>query len=271
MEFEFSRGEFLGIFRIKFLFKTWKGFFGKSKNIGIEKLLIKLTFSICILPKGNTLWISRKVLTQRFFSLLIHNFSWMNFLISDSPIIQMGFLMKRNRPQKPMYFDRQPADHSRMTYSTPKKTTKQISIQKSVSLAASAYCSIVDKTLNIKQTRTSINLQIGHELVIIFDWPWACHLRDYINMPAFGQRVIALLYVLSTKNQNEFSINYIFNSTLSTSVMQCGDCYDPSLLCHVRRSLSFTTTMIAIFWLKWVYFLLTAERFSWDVSALDRN
>lgn len=59
------------------------------------------------------------------------------FFISDLPIIQMGFLTKRSLPQKPIYFDRQPADHSRMTYSTPKKTTRQISIQKSVSLANS--------------------------------------------------------------------------------------------------------------------------------------
>lgn len=80
------------------------------------------------------------------------------FPISVLPIIQMGFLMKRSLPQKPIYFDRQPADHNRMTYSTPKKTTRQISIQKSVSLANSAYSSIVDKTLNIKQTSTSMNL-----------------------------------------------------------------------------------------------------------------
>jgi hypothetical protein len=43
-------------------------------------------------------------------------------------------------------------------YSTPKNTTRQISIQKSVSFANSAYVSIVDKTLKIKHTRTSINL-----------------------------------------------------------------------------------------------------------------
>lgn len=68
--------------------------------------------------------------------------------------------MNRKRPQKPMYLDRQPADHRRMMYSTPKNTTRQISIQKSVSLAKSWYWSMVDRTLNIKQTNTSINLQV---------------------------------------------------------------------------------------------------------------
>lgn len=66
--------------------------------------------------------------------------------------------MKRKRPQKPIYFDRQPADHNLTIYSTPKNTTKHISIQKSVSLANSWNCSIVDSTLNIKHTRTSMNL-----------------------------------------------------------------------------------------------------------------
>lgn len=71
----------------------------------------------------------------------------------------MGFRMKRKRPQNPMYFDRHPADHNRIMYSTPKNTTKHISIQNNVSFANSAYISIVDKTLNIKHTNTSINLQ----------------------------------------------------------------------------------------------------------------
>lgn len=72
--------------------------------------------------------------------------------------MQMGFRMKRKRPQNPMYFDRHPADHNRIMYSTPKNTTKHISIQNNVSFANSAYISIVDKTLNIKHTNTSINL-----------------------------------------------------------------------------------------------------------------
>ena len=77
----------------------------------------------------------------------------------DSPIIQMGFRMNRNRPQTPMYLERQPADHKRTRYSTPKNTTKQISIQKSVSFAKSLYWSMVDSTLNIRQTRTSMKLR----------------------------------------------------------------------------------------------------------------
>lgn len=46
------------------------------------------------------------------------------------PIIQIGFLMNLSRPQKPMYFDRQPADQSRTKYSAPKNTTKHISCNK---------------------------------------------------------------------------------------------------------------------------------------------
>lgn len=74
------------------------------------------------------------------------------------PIIQIGFLTNLSRPQNPMYFDRHPADHSRMMYSTPKKTTKHISIQNSDSFAKSWYCSIVERTLNIRHTTTSMNL-----------------------------------------------------------------------------------------------------------------
>lgn len=75
-----------------------------------------------------------------------------------SPIIHIGFLMNLNRPQNPMYLERQPADHNRIIYSTPKNTTKQISIQNNVSLAKLLYWSIVDNTLNIRQTKTSMNL-----------------------------------------------------------------------------------------------------------------
>lgn len=66
--------------------------------------------------------------------------------------------MKRNRPQQPMYLDLHPADHSRTRYSTPKNTTKQISIQKRVSFAKSIYLSMVESTLNIRQTSTNMNL-----------------------------------------------------------------------------------------------------------------
>lgn len=44
-----------------------------------------------------------------------------------SPMIQIGFRMNRSRPQQPMYFDLQPALHSRTRYSTPKNTTRHIS------------------------------------------------------------------------------------------------------------------------------------------------
>ena len=43
------------------------------------------------------------------------------------PIIQIGFLMKRSRPNTPMYLDRQPADQSLTIYSTPKNATRHIS------------------------------------------------------------------------------------------------------------------------------------------------
>lgn len=42
-------------------------------------------------------------------------------------MIDMGFLMKRRRPLMPAYLLRQPADHSRTTYSVPKKSTSTIS------------------------------------------------------------------------------------------------------------------------------------------------
>lgn len=48
-----------------------------------------------------------------------------------SPMMQMGLRMKRSRPQKPMYLDRQPADHRRTRYSTPKNTTRHISCNRS--------------------------------------------------------------------------------------------------------------------------------------------
>lgn len=83
--------------------------------------------------------------------------TWLNYK-THSPIMHMGFRTNRKRPQKPMYFERQPADQSLTMYSTPKNTTKHISIQNSVSMAKSLYCSMVDRTLNIKQMSTSINL-----------------------------------------------------------------------------------------------------------------
>lgn len=46
------------------------------------------------------------------------------------PIIQMGLRTKRRRPQKPIYFERHPADHSLIMYSTPKNTTRHISWNK---------------------------------------------------------------------------------------------------------------------------------------------
>lgn len=81
------------------------------------------------------------------------------FYFFYSPIIQIGFLINLNLPQNPIYFERHPADHNRIIYSTPKNTTKQISIQKSVSFAKLLYISIVESTLNIRQTSTSINLK----------------------------------------------------------------------------------------------------------------
>ena len=75
------------------------------------------------------------------------------------PIIQIGFLIKRSLPQKPMYFDRHPADQRRMTYSQPKKVTKQISIQKRVPFANVSYSLMVDKTLKIRHINTTINLK----------------------------------------------------------------------------------------------------------------
>lgn len=44
-----------------------------------------------------------------------------------APMIDMGFLIKRRRPLMPAYLLRQPADHSRTTYSVPKKSTSTIS------------------------------------------------------------------------------------------------------------------------------------------------
>ena len=54
------------------------------------------------------------------------------------PMIQIGFLMNLNRPKNPIYFERQPELQSRITYSRLKNVTRQISIQKSVSLAKSS-------------------------------------------------------------------------------------------------------------------------------------
>lgn len=44
-----------------------------------------------------------------------------------APMIDMGFLIKRRRPLMPAYLLRQPADHSRTTYSVPKNSTSTIS------------------------------------------------------------------------------------------------------------------------------------------------
>ena len=43
------------------------------------------------------------------------------------PMMEMGLRAKRNRPITPMYLLRQPADHSRIAYSSPKNTTSTIS------------------------------------------------------------------------------------------------------------------------------------------------
>lgn len=48
----------------------------------------------------------------------------------ELPMMQMGLRMKRRRPQNPIYFDLQPADHNLTKYSAPKKTTKHISCNK---------------------------------------------------------------------------------------------------------------------------------------------
>lgn len=53
------------------------------------------------------------------------------------PIIHIGFLINLNLPQKPIYFERHPADHNLTKYSIPKNKTKQISIQNNVSFANS--------------------------------------------------------------------------------------------------------------------------------------
>ena len=45
------------------------------------------------------------------------------------PITAMGFRANRNRPAMPMYLLRQPADHNLNRYSTPKNSTRKISIQ----------------------------------------------------------------------------------------------------------------------------------------------
>lgn len=58
---------------------------------------------------------------------------WVFFVIfwtkskPGAPMIDMGFLMKRSRPLMPAYLLRQPADHSRTTYSVPKNSTSTIS------------------------------------------------------------------------------------------------------------------------------------------------
>lgn len=110
----------------------------------------------------------------------------------------MGFLMKRSLPQKPIYFDRHPADQSLMMYSTPKKTTRQVSIQKRFSFANSAYVSIVDKTLNIKHTRTSMNLRMN--VVINFDCPSFCH--PFLSLHQHG-RAFRLVHNLHDCYKNE--------------------------------------------------------------------
>lgn len=46
------------------------------------------------------------------------------------PIIDIGFLAKRSRPQMPTYLLRQPADQSRIKYSRPKNITRTISCQR---------------------------------------------------------------------------------------------------------------------------------------------
>ena len=75
------------------------------------------------------------------------------------PITQIGFRMNLSLPQKPMYFDLQPADHSLMLYSRPKNVTRHISIQNKVSFASVSYSLMVESTLKIRQISTAINLK----------------------------------------------------------------------------------------------------------------
>ena len=75
------------------------------------------------------------------------------------PITQIGFRMNLSLPQKPMYFDLQPADHSLILYSRPKNVTRHISIQNKVSFASVSYSLMVESTLKIRQISTAINLK----------------------------------------------------------------------------------------------------------------
>lgn len=52
---------------------------------------------------------------------------WEQRKMPGAPMIDMGFLIKRRRPLMPAYLLRQPADHSRTTYSVPKNSTSTIS------------------------------------------------------------------------------------------------------------------------------------------------
>ena len=85
----------------------------------------------------------------------IHDIKWEQRKMPGAPMIDMGFLIKRSRPLMPEYLLRQPADHSRTTYSEPKNSTSTIS------------CGAQGK-----QREQGLHLSIGTETII------AEHIRD---------------------------------------------------------------------------------------------
>lgn len=82
-----------------------------------------------LLPKQSLKLLERlKLLIYR--TKTIHGLScfiWEMKKMPGAPMIDMGFLIKRRRPLMPAYLLRQPADHSRTTYSVPKNSTSTIS------------------------------------------------------------------------------------------------------------------------------------------------
>lgn len=88
-------------------------------SVGISSLLVTYSFTLLAL-NDLSCWSTKTIHDIRCIK-------WEQRKMPGAPMIDMGFLIKRRRPLMPAYLLRQPADHSRTTYSVPKNSTSTIS------------------------------------------------------------------------------------------------------------------------------------------------
>jgi len=63
-------------------------------------------------------------------------------LLHNKPMMEIGFVANRIRPRRPIYLLLHPADQRRITYSTPKKTTRTISWNRKLEFDEYMFCNM---------------------------------------------------------------------------------------------------------------------------------